>query len=257
MKGSLEIYNLLVKRYPVGECVILQEVSDSSGFARSRSLDWMVVNLWPSRGLSIIGIEMKSWRGDWLKERKNPKKQENHFQYCDYFYLLTTEPNVAKLDEIPETWGWLEIKGNIIKVMKEAPKQNPVTVDRGFLCAMLRRAASKDHWVHEDSIADRISVAEENAKRYTQDTLDRANKELDMLRRKIIDFEKASGVVIGSYRYENDQAKIGQAVKFVLDGGVTQYELRLKELKQSTSKILSDVAKALEDLKLIEKKETV
>lgn len=74
MVKDFTAYSVLRAKYPETECVLMQEVSDASGHTRSRSLDFMVVNLWNSRGLSVIGIEKKTNLGDWLKELKNPAK---------------------------------------------------------------------------------------------------------------------------------------------------------------------------------------
>lgn len=124
---KLTPWEVLRFKFPAQEYVLIEEVSDASGFSRSRSLDYMLVNLWNSRGLAITGIEKKTNRGDWLKELKNPAKQENHFKYCDYFYLLTDKDGVAKIEEIPPNWGWYHINGSgILKTMKVAPQYLPI-----------------------------------------------------------------------------------------------------------------------------------
>lgn len=241
---EVSIYTLLDRKYPAAEHVLMREVSDASGSGRSRSLDYMVVNLWNSRGLAITGIEVKSWRSDWLRELKNPGKQENHFKFCDYFYLLTTEEDIAKIAEIPETWGWLTIKGERIMIKKDAPKQNPMPVDRSFLCAMLRRAAAKDGWIHEDSIQNRLEEARQAHNQHIQRNLDNANKALTELREKVAVFEKASGVGIGD-RWERNQDKIGEAVKFVMAGGPKKWEGELQELHDKARRIYSSVEKEI------------
>lgn len=157
------IFSLLQKRYPANEYALMKEVRDAAGFGASRSADYIAVNLWPSRGLSINGIEEKRFRSDWLSELKKPQKAENIFKYCDYFWLLTCDDSVAKLDEIPITWGWLSIKGEKIYVKKEAPQLQPIQLTRNFLCAMLKRAVDKTDFVHIDSIKDKIAEAKASA----------------------------------------------------------------------------------------------
>ena len=68
------IYSIIRKRYPENEFVLMEEVSDAAGFSRSRSADYIAVGLWPSRGLYINGIELKSFRSDWLSELKKTKE---------------------------------------------------------------------------------------------------------------------------------------------------------------------------------------
>lgn len=71
----------LEKRFPAGQFALLQEVSDAAGFGRSRSADGIAMSLWPSRGLGIDGIEIKSYRSDWLRELKHPEKADQTIMY--------------------------------------------------------------------------------------------------------------------------------------------------------------------------------
>jgi hypothetical protein len=87
-KKDFNTFQVLRKIFPETEYVLISEVSDAAGFSRSRSLDYMVINLWESRGLAINGIEQKSNRSDWLKELRNPEKQQNHFKSATTFIFL-------------------------------------------------------------------------------------------------------------------------------------------------------------------------
>lgn len=164
MATKATAWQVLRNKFPAEEYVLIAEVSDASGFSRSRSLDFMLINLWQSRGLAVTGIERKSNRGDWLKEIKNPAKQENHFKYCDYFYLLTDKEGVAKLEEIPANWGWYHInEKGMLKTLKAAPKLSSIPIERSLLCAMLRRADDKRDYVHKDNLEEQIATrAEQN-----------------------------------------------------------------------------------------------
>jgi hypothetical protein len=127
----MHAYSVLRHKFPEKEYVLISEVPDNVS-TRNRYLDFMLINLWASRGLAITGIEQKSNRGDWINELKNPKKQENHFKYCDYFYLLTDK--------------------GILKTMKDAPKLNPLPIPKVLMCSMLRRAQEKKGFVHETAL---------------------------------------------------------------------------------------------------------
>lgn len=237
-------YKLLRKKYPAEECVLISEVSDTTG-GRNRSADHIVINLWPSRGNAIIGFEVKSWRNDWLREMKDPDKQEAIFKFCDYFYLLTDVDNVAKIDEIPETWGWMHVEKNYLKVMKQAPKLEPVPLTKKFVCAMLRRAAAKEGFVHIDSIEDKI---EEAIAQHERETERNNKKDLDdykVLKEKVEQFEKASGIILSNRWDYNNGEKIGKAVNLVMGGEVDRIEKRLGFLKTSAKEIVQDIDKEL------------
>lgn len=249
MSEKLTPWGVLRLKFPANEYVLIEEVSDASGFSRTRSLDYMLINLWNSRGLAITGIEQKSWRNDWLKELKNPKKQENHFRHCDYFYLLTDRPAVAHLEEIPVTWGWWHInESGVLKVMKQAPQLSPVPVDRSLMCAMLRRAADKKGYVHESTLEERIKTEAKNINENKRYEYDRELKELQILKRQVEEFEKALGTKITERWDEEYSKKIGAAAKAVIDSGVDSVKETLERTKKNISLIVLDLDKSIQSL---------
>ena len=249
MSKKIDIWDILRRRYPATEYALMAEVSDKAGFNRSRSADYVVVNLWPSRGLEIYGIELKSFRSDWLSELKKPQKAENIFQYCDRFYLLTTDDTVAKLEEIPPTWGWMCLTGSRIKVMKEAPKLQPANVSKNFLACLLKRAQDKTSFVHVDSIEDRIKEAKESAKQERALTIERHEKTIRNQEKIISDFQNASGMSLTAWN--SNPVKMGQAVRFLTDGGTSKIMDDLLDLEKSANKVLSNIQVSLEEFKKI------
>lgn len=240
---------LLRNKYPASEYVLIEEVSDASGFSRSRSLDFMVINLWESRGLAITGIERKSSRTDWLKELKTPEKQENHFKYCDYFYLLTDKENIARVEEIPDAWGWLHVVNNrMIRVRKQAPKLTPAPVNRSFLCAMLRRAACKTNWVHKDDLDERIKTEAERALKERNNTLERKASEYDKLLKQVSEFENASGLDI-QHSWGEELARIGKAVSIIKNNEVEKYVSHLEEISTRVERISEKIKTSVSEIK--------
>jgi len=240
MSEKLSVWDLLQKRYPSAEYALMAEVSDGAGFSRSRSADYMVMNLWPSRGLSLTGIELKSSRTDWLRELKNPQKAENIFSYCDFFWLLTESEDVAKIEEIPANWGWLNIKGNRILTLKEAPKLNPCTLDRSFLAALLKRACNKNDWVHTSKIQERLDQAKQSGIDSAKYSIQRAEDELRTTLKNVKEFEEASGIKIdsGSYRHYVDNKRLGEIVKHLYNKGSVEELTKEFERLEATAKII-------------------
>ena len=64
-----ELQCRLEAKYPPPAWLTLWEVRDATGYGASRSADAIAFGVWPSRGLSIVGFEIKSSRSDWLRER--------------------------------------------------------------------------------------------------------------------------------------------------------------------------------------------
>lgn len=227
----------------------MAEVSDAAGFSRSRSADYVVVNLWPSRGLEIYGIELKSYRSDWLSELKKPDKAENVFKYCDRFYLLTTDDTIAKLEEIPASWGWMCIKGNRIFIKKEAPKLNPEHVSKSFLATMLKRAQSKDGFILRSEIQAEIDAAKELGKNHNATTIQHYEKTIKELTEKIKEFEQATGVDITHYyRWKTNPQKIGKAVKLISENGIGELKEELLNLKTIAEKTLGKISETLKEI---------
>lgn len=234
---------LLEKRFPAGQYALLQEVSDAAGFSRSRSADGIAMSLWPSRGLGIEGIEIKSYRSDWLRELKQPEKAENIFKYCDKWWLVTADESVAKLEEIPPTWGWMTVKGKCMRTMKEAPKLTPVPLTKDFIAAMMKRASKG--MIPIGSIQDKIDAAREEGKAqavqpWREQTLE---KELKELNDRVAAFEEASGLEIRGWR--PSPKKMGAAVRFIEDGGLPQVHAKLLQLKQSSDYICRIISEGL------------
>lgn len=246
------IYQALEKRYPSNAYTLMCEVSDKAGFERSRSADYMVMSLWPSRGNHLTGIELKSHRSDWLNELKNPAKAETFFQYCDYFWLLTENDTVAKENEIPPTWGWMTLKGEVIRVMKEAPRLEPKPVTKSFLAALLKRASDKSGWIERSSIDDKLREAREQGERNMTYRQEQTMKELTELRALLSKFKQASGLDLDGYdRWRYSPDKIGAAVKFICEGGVDGFEQRLTQLKTMAEVLNKDIANAVSSIKKV------
>lgn len=134
----------LRKRYPCAgvrpEWAIMFEVRDAGGFNASRSLDAMALSLWPSGGHELHGIEIKSSRNDWLREKKDMLKSDTFFRYCDRFWLCTTHENVCPVDELPKKWGLMLLRGSSLVTLKAAPKLTRKPMPRGMLASLVKRS---------------------------------------------------------------------------------------------------------------------
>lgn len=243
-----DIWSLLRKRYPEDQYALMAEVRDKAGHYASRSADFIAVGLWPSRGLAINGIELKSFRSDWLNELKRPAKAENIYQYCDYFWLLTADDTIAKIEEIPQTWGWLVINGSRIIQKKDAPKLEPKPVSKHFMAAMLKRASSKYGWIHKDSIKVEIDAAYERGKTEDQTASINVQRDLDALRNSVKEFTDASGIKLPDRSWWEESKNIGSAVKFIKDGGSEKLKKELLNLQSSAKDILENITKGIKAL---------
>jgi hypothetical protein len=87
---------------------------------KDRTIDALAISRISGRGNEVYGIEIKSERSDWLKELATPSKAEAFTPLLDRFYLVAAK-DVATLDEVPSTWGFLEANGSGLRVVRRAP----------------------------------------------------------------------------------------------------------------------------------------
>lgn len=232
---------LIMKRFPSSEYALLAEVRDKAGHYASRAADGVAMNLWPSRGLHVSGIEVKSYRGDWLSELKKPAKAENIFKFCDYWWLIAAEENVVKPEEVPKTWGFMEVRKGKLKTIIEAPKLTPVPMDRHFVAALLKRATSG--MIPSNTIEANVTSRLANKQSFAESQLKSIKDELRAVTEKIQKFEQLSGVRIDGWQRE----KIAQSVKLVMDGGIENIEEKLLLLQAQAYKIGSYIADVLKE----------
>jgi hypothetical protein len=243
---TAEVLKLIRKRYSGSEYALMEEVRNGAGFNANRSADAIVMNLWPSRGLEVIGMEVKTSRYDWMKELKSPAKAEAFVKYCDRWYLVAGDDTIVKKEELPSTWGLMIVKGGRLLTVVDAPKLQPIQMDKGFIACLLRRAT--EGLIHPDDIEDRIKTAREN-EREQYERMQRSNEdELQKIRKEINEFEQAAGIkIFERYNFDfRDKKKVGEAIKFIMDGGVEKLKKDLQSIQERSAFVKNNVDQAFE-----------
>lgn len=225
-----DILAALDAAYPPPAWAFIPQVRNGTGIGTGRTADAIAMSLWPSRGLEVIGYEVKVARADWLRELRNPEKAETIFGYCDRWYVIAPEGIIAR-GELPPTWGQKVFRAGRIETEVEAPKLIPVALDRIFVAAIMRRV----HGVRPDrQEIDRAIKVAIGAQRET-DLL-----ELNRLKERVATFEKASGVKISEW----NAVEIGDAVRWVLNGGILGVRRELDGIRQKAERVITVIAKA-------------
>lgn len=234
------VHQALRAHFRSEEYALLFEVRNEAGFRATNSADAIAMNMWSSRGLEVHGVEIKSHRSDWLHELKRPAKAEAIFKYCDRFWLVAATENVVKKEEVPVSWGFMQLKNNRLYTIVKAPQLKPKAMTRSFIAALIKRATTDV--VHTDSIQDEI----EAVRKLTRETYEKrlsehdaqARRELDALQRSVKDFENASGIHISSFM---ETHTIGAAVRVMLNGGADAL-IRDMRIVESACKKALDIA---------------
>lgn len=135
-----EIRGFLKRCFPAPESAVVFEVAQATGFSANRRLDAVIMDLWPSRGLSLHGVEIKVDLYDWRREKANPEKAEEIARFCDFF-SIAAPAGLIPLEEIPAAWGLMEFGADGgLSHAKRAQKTTAEPVGRAFLAAMMRAA---------------------------------------------------------------------------------------------------------------------
>lgn len=245
-----EVRRRLRGKFCAPEYGFLEEVRNGTGSTRavSRSADALVMSLWPSRGLTLSGIEIKVSRYDWLKELKNPAKAEEIAQYCDYWWIAVGDKDIVKDGELPPNWGLIVPRGATMVEWKQAARLEPKQIDRALLAAIFRRSAESSASALE--IAAAVQEAEkrhaEAIEKFKKDYLASRGGNLERLQSMVTQFEEAAGIKLNLYQGGN----IGRAVKLILESRVTDLPWHLngaakgfRELADSIDKAMAEYAR--------------
>lgn len=255
-----DLHTRLRLRYPEKECALFHEVRNETGWSSSpRYVDALAMGLWPSRGLQLEGFECKVDRSDWLRELRAPEKADAIAPYCDLWWLVTpSEPEVAKLDEVPPTWGWLVPQGKAFRVAKPAtPNASPAPIDRAFLASVFRAAQG------EATIAAKLDAMRAEMRRERDQGIEWAReseaRRANDLRKSVERFEGASGIKIDQWSGDRVGEKVralqaleaqGESVQSLIERAIERIDNDRAKLTQALSAVQDSDSRALQSAPL-------
>ncbi|SEF28464.1 hypothetical protein ABL840_26860 [Variovorax sp. NFACC27] len=190
----------------------LFEVASGTGSNARTFADIVVMNLWPSRGMDLVGYEVKTSRSDWQREMKLPAKAWPVMQYMDRWFLLAA-PGVAKLDEIPTNWGFIEFDGARLKYLKPAPKLEPIALSKTFLGALLRKPVRDVEGMVKRATEEALSKVDKTVEERIAKEMRRRGEKHQELVDKLAKLKDATGIDLLEWQPEESQV---HAIKFAL-----------------------------------------
>ena len=222
------------------------EVGNSTGFKCNRHADVLVMSLWPSRGLEVIGFEVKVSRSDWKRELEHPEKADVIAQYCDRWFLAVGDENIVQEGELPPTWGLYvpNKKGGLRLKVPAKTNEFLKPLDRSFTASVLRSAQAQVTGEAQLAVARDAGYQKgiKDGEKSAELNYSYSTKRHDELTKAVAAFEKTSGVNINQWNGE----KIGEAVRMVMNGEATRQRDRLKQLQSSASQILENITAILD-----------
>lgn len=241
------VHSAIAKRFAAPEWATFFEVRDATGFKSQRSADAVSMGIWPSRGLQLIGFEVKVSRSDWLRELKDPAKSAPIQTYCDRWYVAVSGDDIVKDGELPSTWGLLVLRGSKLVQKVEAPVLKPEPLTRTFIASLLRCSTENvvSKHVIDQVVEERVTARVTSKSEWDERKLKHLESETAELRKHIDEFERASGVRIRDWQ---GSTKVGQAVKLVLEDG-RRLEQHIERVKSSMTDLAERAERALSELR--------
>ena len=239
MKHTVEVERALAERFKAPEYAFLLQVRNQTGYTRTiRTCDAVAMSLWPSRGLTFEGIEIKVSRSDWLAEKKDIEKSAEFFKFCDRWWLAVGDEDIVKPGELPANWGLLVPRGDKMICRKEAPLLAPEAPSLALLAGVMRNAAeAQAGMVRKSSLTTELQAARnEGREAQKQDDdyqIGELRRSLGRHEQTIKDFEAASGLKLNHYQ----AGEIGTAVQAVMNGSGSQLDNKLKELLNAATNV--------------------
>lgn len=221
------------------------EVRDGAGHSGNRTIDVIVMNLWPSRGLDIWGIEIKASRSDWLREVKNPEKADKIFSMVNSFFVAVADKDIIKPGELPKDWGLLVPHGKSMKFVEPGVHKD-VEVSRSFLAAMLK--ATQTRTPAEIIRQTAYNKGFEEGRKVVADDYhaNRMKNHLNELQKSVNEFQEASGLKIDGW---NQGKRLGELVMWLKTANLDLLTDNMKSAHDRLGDGIACLEKAVEDEK--------
>ena len=226
--------------------VVVGQVPDGTGMNKRRTIDALMVQCWPSRGLSLTAVEYKRTVSDFRRELKQPDKAESIATHCDFMIVLAPK-GVVPIGELPPSWGLWEIH----KTEKQcrlfrtvAPQALPMERDgvpMSFLVSVLR--ARENYEPADAKLAQMRRQLQDEFNQRVKDRLKYQTRDHRRLQEKVAEFEEASGLKITN-GWGLD--RLGEGVAEFLKNP-DQFMTRLKQDRTGLARIMEAMDKVIGD----------
>lgn len=113
-----------------------EHVRSSQDYRETLSVaDFIAIDKYAS-SQAIHGHEVKVSRGDWLTELRDLAKSERIKRYCNFWWLVVSDPYIVKDGELPEGWGLIVKSGTRLRAKVKAPELTPLPLPLDFVAGL-------------------------------------------------------------------------------------------------------------------------
>lgn len=213
----------------------LHEARAGAGFdGNTGQCDYLAINTWASRGLQIIGHEIKVSMSDWRAELGNPAKADRFARYCRRWWVAAPSDLATKIrPELPPTWGLLAVSDKLTcREIVAAPSRTPEPVPEWWWIGWLAQVDRRHTRAAADDLTSRVNAEVEKLRpsieRAAVRGIERTRTELRDINERIRLFAVATGIDV-RHAWGSDVERLGQvyaAVKRSQDFGAVANQLR-------------------------------
>ncbi len=200
MTDTDSLLRLIRRRHEGPGWQVFTELANGTGSRARRRADAVAMAMWPSLGMEIHGYECKISRGDARKELIDIGKADAVGKFCDFWWLVVSDPAIIDGLILPAQWGVLAPRDRVLRIVRPAKKRKTSPVDRPFVAAMLRSVT--EHWVprskHHEVVDAQQRLIEEAVQQERACGRDDDKREMERLRKAVKEFEVASGVQVAN-----------------------------------------------------------
>ena len=201
--------------------IVAVQVNSGAGFQYRRTLDAIVFDTWPSAGLHLHGLEIKTTKADLRRELQNPGKFGDWARHLDFFSIVAPL-GIADLNLLPPRWGLYcpDAEGNLRArrkpIMLHDGSDTILTINRSMAAAYCRALVVRS--ISKDARRAEYDRGFANGKSTGDIEAELATSKVSRYEEAIKSFEEKSGVKLSTY----SGGAIGEAVNVVLHGGIEQ-----------------------------------
>lgn len=225
-----------------------------------RRVDAIAIDSRPSRGMPIVGFEIKATREDWLREKRNRDKADLAVQFCDEWYVVAAKRGIVEEDELPDGWGLFELKpaGALWEIVESdldgIQDREP---DRRFFGQLLKKAIEHE-WRHSDLREARKRGYEAAREKLSEQQIDH---DAERLRDKAEAFDALKEVGLTVSRFQSDDrvkrheaamalVKAIEADEFgSLEGNLDSFERSVERNLERIDEMVDDMRATLDGMR--------
>lgn len=136
-----EVIDALYRHYQARGYLCLHELKPGTGSAGGYlgGIDFWCMHPWPSERFTRISIEVKVSRSDFLREKRDPRKQRSALRHSNLLYFAAPM-GIIPVWELRADAGLLEVMTDgSVRELRPAPWRDADPPSLTFLAAVMRR----------------------------------------------------------------------------------------------------------------------